>query len=350
MKAITFREPGRVAFETVPDPEIDAPTDILVRTKLTAICGSDLHVYLGRETGNTPGTPMGHEFLGEIVDVGHDVTKFRRGDTIVSPFTTSCGTCFYCKSGLTCRCTLGQLFGWVDNGEGLPGAQAELVRVPMADATAVSIPEDVDEESALFVGDILATGLFCAEMAEVRPGRVVAVIGCGPVGLSAVIGALELGAERVFAFDLLPERLALAARFGATPVRALGETAKMSVEEATDGRGADAVLEVVGSPEATRLALDLVRPGGILSAVGVHTERRFAFSPGEAYDKNLTYRAGRCPARIYMDRLLDLVRKNKYDLGAMVSHRLKLEDGVRGYELFEKKLDGCTKVVLTPPP
>jgi len=168
------------------------------------------------------------------------------------------------------------------------------------------------------------------------------------VGLFAVLGARERGVLRVFAIDLLPERLALAESFGATPIDASREDARAILRDATEGRGADAALEVVGSPEATRLAVDLVRPGGVVSAVGVHTESRFAFSPVEAYDKNLTYRAGRCPARAYMERLLPLVREGKYELGGIVSHRLPLAEGVRGYEIFERKLEGCTKVLLKP--
>lgn len=346
MKALTFHGTRQVAIESVPDPVVEAPTDVIVETRLTAICGSDLHVYLGRETGNDPGTPMGHEFLGTVVEVGADVVGLKRGDVVVSPFTTSCGGCFYCQCGLTCRCTRGQLYGWVEKGHGLRGAQAEYVRVPLAESTAVKIPDGVDEEPALFVGDILATGFFCADMADVRPGGTYAVIGCGPVGLLAIVGARELGAERTFALDILPERLALAKAFGATPVRVDEDDARAVLEDATDGRGADGVLEAVGSPEATRVALDLVRPGGVVSSVGVHTEAQFAFSPVEAYDKNLTYRAGRCPARHYMDRLLPLVASGKYDLGAIVSHRLPLGEAVRGYELFDQKLENCTKVVL----
>ena len=287
MKAITFRGTESVALESVPDPKIEASTDVIVKNRLTAICGSDLHVYFGRETGNDPGTPMGHEFLGEVVEVGSAVAALSPGDVVVSPFTSNCGSCFYCKQGLTCRCTRGQLFGWVDNGKGLAGVQAEYARVPLADATAFKIPEGIEDEPALFLGDILATGFFCADMAGVKPGGVYAVIGCRPVGLLAIVGARELGAETVFAIDRLPERLELAKGFGATPVHAGSEDAKFVLsilDEATSGRGADAVLEVVGSPEATRLAVDLVRPGGVISAVGVHTESSFAFSPGEAYE------------------------------------------------------------------
>jgi threonine dehydrogenase-like Zn-dependent dehydrogenase len=281
-----------------------------------------------------------------VVEVGKSVTGLRPGDLVVSPFTTCCGACFYCRKGLTCRCPRGQLFGWVENGRGLQGTQAEYVRVPLADSTLVKVPPDLDLDEALFLGDILATGFFCADLAEAGPGGAYAVIGCGPVGLFAVLGLRERNAESIFAIDVVPERLALAERFGATPIDARQVDARVLVRYATEGRGADAVLEVVGSPEATRLAFDLVRPGGIVSAVGVHTESSFAFSPVEAYDKNLTYRAGRCPARPYIDRLLPLVRERKYDLGAVVSHRLPLAEAARGYEIFERKLEGCTKVLL----
>ncbi|HEY7699745.1 MAG TPA: alcohol dehydrogenase catalytic domain-containing protein, partial [Vicinamibacteria bacterium] len=320
MKALTFQGNARVEISTVPDPVLEAPGDVVVRNRVSAICGSDLHVYLGRERGIEPGTTMGHEFLGEVVEVGKGVKGLRAGDLVVSPFTTSCGECFYCKKGLTCRCPKGKLFGWVENGRGLEGAQAEYVRVPLADSTLVKLPPDVDVETALFLGDILATGFFCADMAEAGPEGVYAVIGRGPVGLFAVLGARERGAERIFAVDVLPERLALAEKFGAIAVDGRGSDPREVVREATEGRGADAVLEVVGSPEATRLAFELVRPGGIVSAVGVHTEAQFAFSPVEAYDKNLTYRTGRCPARSYMNRLLPLVREDKYRLGSIISH------------------------------
>ncbi|HSF18972.1 MAG TPA: alcohol dehydrogenase family protein [Vicinamibacteria bacterium] len=347
MKALTFRAEREVVVENVAEPSIECSTDVIVRTRTSAICGSDLHVYLGREKGIEPGTVMGHEFLGEIVETGAAVKDLSPGDRVVSPFTTSCGRCFYCNRGLSCRCLEGQLFGWIENDEGLHGAQSEYVRVPLAETTLVRVPESVDDETALFTGDILATGFFCAEMAEAGPGRTVAVVGCGPVGLFAVIGARERGAETVLAIDVVPERLALAKRFGGEPIDASSTDPLPVVKERTDGRGADAALEAVGSPEAARLAIDLIRPGGILSVVGVHTESRFAFSPVEAYDKNLTYRTGRCPARRFIAPLLSFVARKKYDFRSIVSHRLPLSEGPRGYDLFHRRLEGCTKVVLT---
>jgi threonine dehydrogenase-like Zn-dependent dehydrogenase len=350
MKALVFEGVRQIGHASVPDPGIREPGDVIVRVEAAAVCGSDLHVYRGLETGLDAGTVMGHEFAGEIVAAGHGVTQFRPGDRVVSPFTTSCGVCFYCRIGLTARCERGQIFGWVEKGSGLQGVQAELVRVPLADTTLLRIPEGTPAETALLAGDVLATGWFGAESAGAEPGRVVAVVGCGPVGLMAVIAARELGAERVFALDTLPERLALAEHWGAEPLdlrRESGETVA-EIRDATGGRGADAAVEAVGSPQATRLAFDLVRPGGTIAAVGVHTEPHLAIAPGEAYDRNLTYRAGRTPARSYMDRLLPLIRSGRYDLGAVISHRLPLSDGPRGYDLFDRKLEGCTKVVLRP--
>lgn len=347
MKAITFQGPRELAHESVNDPVLQDPTDVIVKVEWTAICGSDLHVWRGHETGLDAGTVMGHEFLGEVVEAGDRVQGFPAGTRVVSPFTTSCGACFYCSRGLSCRCTSGQLFGWREGGHGLQGAQAEYVRVPLADSTLIACPEGVDSEQALLCGDVLATGMFCAEIGDVGPGKVVAIVGCGPVGLMAIVGARELGAERILAFDTIPERLALAARFGAEPVSATDDAAPLeAVLQATEGRGADCVLEAVGSPQATRAAVDLVRPGGTLAACGVHTESTFAFSPVEAYDKNLTYRAGRCPVRRYVERTLALVRSGRYELSAIVSHRLPLAEGPAAYETFDAKREGCTKVLL----
>jgi len=185
-------------------------------------------------------------------------------------------------------------------------------------------------------------------MADIRPNGTYAVLGCGPVGLMAIVAARELGATTLYAVDTIPERLAHAARLGATPLDYKAEDPAALVREATEGRGADAVLEVVGSPEATRLAVDLVRPGGTVSAVGVHTEKHFPFSPVEAYDKNLTYRIGRCPARAILEELIPLVQSKRYDLASVISHQLPLSQGAEGYGMFDEKRDGCTKVALRP--
>ncbi|HUV36074.1 MAG TPA: alcohol dehydrogenase family protein [Patescibacteria group bacterium] len=348
MHALTFHGKERIEYETVPDPRIMAPTDAIVEVTSTAICGSDLHIYHERETGLDIGTVMGHEFVGTVVEPGPDVANFKKGDPVMSPFTTSCGECFFCRRGLTCRCIHGELFGWVAGGAGLHGAQAEYVRVPLADSTLRLIPDRMTREEALLLGDVFPTGYFCAEMAGAGPDGVCAVIGCGPVGLMAILGARHLGAERVFAVDSIERRLDLAGQFGAIPLNYRELDAAAAVRDETDGRGADAVLDVVGSAEAGRSAYELVRPGGTIAVVGVHTEKHMPFSPAEAYDKNITYRVGRCPARHYMDRLIPVIEKMEHDITSIISHRLPLAEGPAAYRMFDEKRDDCTKVVLKP--
>jgi threonine dehydrogenase-like Zn-dependent dehydrogenase len=348
MKALTYAGRQSVRYSPVPDPAIEDPRDAVIKVTLTAVCGSDLHVYHEREKGLDLGTTMGHECVGEIVDLGRDVKGFERGDRVLTPFTTSCGACFNCRRNLSCRCERGLLFGWVEGGKGLQGVQAEYARVPLAETTLVPVPEEVSGEEGLLLGDVFPTGYFCAEMAGAGSGITCAVIGCGPVGLMAILSARDLGAERIFCVDSIPERLELGERFGAIPISFEAEDPVERIRRETEGRGVDAVLEVVGGAAALRQAVDLVRPGGTVASVGVHTEEVFSFSPVEAYDKNLTFRSGRCPARYYVDRLLPLVREGRYPIASVISHRLPLSEGVRAYEIFDRKLDGCTKVVLQP--
>jgi threonine dehydrogenase-like Zn-dependent dehydrogenase len=348
MKAITYQGVESVRYEEVPDPAIEKDGDALVEVEIAAICGSDLHVYHGRETGLDVETVMGHEFAGRVVATGSNVSGLHTGDRVVSPFTTCCGRCFYCSEGLSARCASGQLFGWVEQGAGLNGGQASLVRVPLAATTLFKIPDDLDSGEALLLGDVLPTGYHCATMAGVSSCGTYVVIGCGPVGLMAVLAARELGAGRLYAVDSIAERLSRAARFGATVIDARRDDPNEIVREATGGRGADAVLEAVGSPEAGRLAFELIRPGGTISTVGVHHEAGFPFSPGQAYDKNLTYRTGRCPARSLMETLVPLVRRRRADLAGIFTHRVPLSRGPEAYEIFDRKQDGCIKVALTP--
>jgi threonine dehydrogenase-like Zn-dependent dehydrogenase len=347
MQAITFVEVEVLEYGAVADPVIVDDSDVIVEVDTAGICGSDLHPYLGRERGIDRGTIMGHEFVGRVVEVGRGVRAFRRGDRVVAPFTTSCGACASCDIGLTSRCVRGQLFGWVENGRGLHGAQAELVRVPLVDTTLVAVPDALgDDALALLAGDVLSTAMFAAELADVRAGDVVAVVGCGPVGLLAVRAALAREAREVFALDTVASRLALAERFGATPVQIGAADGITSVRERTGGRGVDRVIEAVGSPDATRSAADLLRPGGVLAAVGVHTEPHLALSPGEMYDRNLTYAAGRCPARRMLPAALDMAQRDASLLVALISHRLPLSEGVDAYRRVATREEGWAKVVL----
>lgn len=347
MKAITFQGVKALSFDSIADPTLEQSSDAIVQVEVAGICGSDLHVYRGRETGLDAGTVMGHEFAGKIRELGSDVSDLQMGDRVVSPFTTTCGTCFYCRSGLTSRCEEGELFGWREGHLGLHGVQAEFVRVPLAESTLVRVPPECPLDHALFAGDVLATAYFGADLAAVHPGSTVIILGCGPVGLMAILAARQRSATTVYAVDPVASRRQLAERFGAVALSP-GDELQGQVLEATDGRGADAVVEAVGTPEATRLAANLLRPGGTIAALGVHTEPEFALAPGEIYDKNLTYRAGRCPARAYMDELLPLIAEGRFPLDDLISHRLPLSEGIHGYEMFDNRQPGCTKVLLNP--
>ena len=346
MKALTFHGIRQIKYESIADPAIQSETDAIVRVKLCAICGSDLHVYNGSEKGCDHSTAMGHEFVGEVVEVGSRVSTLSSGQVVMSPFSTSCGNCRFCRMGLTSRCVQSQLFGWRQNNAGLHGGQSEYIRVPLADSTLLPIPATLPLEHALLLGDVIPTGYFCAYQAEINPAGTYVVIGCGAVGLMAIIGAVQLGATSVFAIDTIPERLKLAESFGARPLNAKHLDVQREVIEKTNGHGADAVLEAVGSNSSLRLAYSLVRPGGTISMVGVNNESTLPFSPSDAYNKNLIFKVGRCPARFLIEKLLPAVLSGKADYGAIISHRLELKNGVDAYTMFSNKADNCVKVVL----
>ncbi|KAG7667994.1 hypothetical protein Ndes2526B_g01584 [Nannochloris sp. 'desiccata'] len=393
MRALVFRGRCCIALETVPIPTIQDPTDVIVRISLTAVCGSDLHPYYGREVGLDHGTICGHEFVGTIYQLGSTIKEnstFEINQRVMSPFTCSCGGCFYCSRGLTARCVHSQLFGWREQGKGLHGAQAQFIRVPMAASTLVPIPDDLTDENALLLGDILSTGYFCADNAEIseypkikhidnsveNEGPIVAVVGCGPVGLISVAAARYLGAKTVIAVDSISERLALAeAHYGAKTINISSSEEESTeinaavvalVHSMTDGRGADCVLEAVGLPAAFTLACELVRPGGVVSVAGCHSD---AVAPMHViYNKNMTIKSGRCSARHFMDILLPLLKQSaaKYksesengdesgsdgnektfiDLTPIITHRLPLTP--EAYILFDSKKDGVVKIVMNP--
>src|SRR5258705_4460281 len=260
MKALTFNGIENIKYETVADPVCAQPGDVIIKVSCCAICGSDLHVYYGRETGLDQHTCMGHEFAGEVVEVGRDVKTLAMGDRVISPFSVSCGRCYFCQIGLTSRCIENQLFGWVEHGKGLHGGQAEFVRVPLAESTLLKLPEGVSVEEGVLAGDVIATGFYSARQAQVKAGGVYAVIGCGPVGLMAILGAREYGAEKIFAVDREKSRLQVAQQWGAIPIDTSASNAVEIIRDASEGRGADAVMEAVGSAWSVQLSYDLVRP------------------------------------------------------------------------------------------
>lgn len=348
MKALTFHGRENIQYENIPDPIIEEASDVIVAVSACAICGSDLHPYFEREKGLDHGCAMGHEFVGTVVEVGRKVRSLQKGDRVMSPFTASCGSCFYCKKGLTSRCVKSQLFGWRTGQQGLHGGQAEWVRVPMADQTLLKMPEGLSDELGILLGDVLSTGYFCVDQAGIHPGEVQVVLGCGPVGMMAIWAAIKLGATQIFAVDQVAARLEMAETWGAIPVNFKEQNVLEAIRDATEGRGVDVAMEAVGSGAATRSAFELLRPGGRLSAVGVCNDAKIAFNPVEAYDKNITYSIGRCPARHYMEKLIPLAQQDTQQLASIFSHEYTLAEGVAAYRQFAAKTNDCTKVLLRP--
>ena len=343
MKAVCFQGIEEIITQEIADPVIEEPSDCIVKVTLAGLCGSDLHPFYGREQGIDRHTVMGHEFVGEVVACGPE-SRIPLGTVVGAPFTTSCGKCFYCRRGFFARCEVGQLFGWRENGRGLHGGQAEYVRVPHADGTLVPL-RGIQPEIGLLLGDNLSTGYYCAEMAEVGPDGVYAIIGCGTVGLLCALSCLHKNAQQLFAFDPQPHRLEVAKRLGVNTYS--DERAFLDgVADATEGRGADGVMELVGLPAAQDLAFRAMRPGGILSVVGCHCSPDFSFSPVDAFDKNLTYRTGRCSARHYFDRLDELVHAYESELVGMISHKFPLSESVHAYDVFANRKDGCLKAAF----
>ncbi len=348
MKALTFQGREQIRYEEVADPQILQATDVIVEVSACAICGSDLHPYYEREKGLDHGCVMGHEFTGTVVEIGDDIRYMGKGSKVISAFTASCGACYYCKRGLASRCLHSQLFGWRAQQQGLHGGQAQYIRVPMANHTLFRKPEEMTDELAILLGDVLSTGFFSIAQSRMMPGQIPVILGCGPVGLMAIWAAKVQGAEKIYAVDRIPSRLKLAEAWGAIPINYETQNVVEIIKEGTDGRGADVAIEAVGSGAATRTAFELIRPGGAISAVGVNTDTKMAFDPVEAYDKNISYHIGRCPARFYIKELMEAALRDQNQLIQVFSHQMSLADGVEGYRIFANKLEDCTKVLLRP--
>jgi threonine dehydrogenase-like Zn-dependent dehydrogenase len=346
MRAVIYEDVGVVRVEEVADPQIEDPGDAIVRVTTTAICGSDLHFVRGKAPLYA-GETIGHEAVGVIEAVGSAVERFRPGDRVILAFNVVCGHCWFCRNGQSSLCDDFRNLGAGTFGGGLGGAQAESVRVPSADWNLLAIPEGMDDERALFVGDILTTGYYGAAIAGITPADTVAVVGCGPVGFFAAQSARMLGAKQVLALDTEPDRLALAEGVGAIPVNVRDRNPQMAVSGSTEGRGADVVLECVGSVPAFETAVEVVRRGGTVSVVGMYVSEVVEVPLGIYWSRMLSIRfSGLCPIHAWWERALEAVRSGAIDPLPIISHRLPLSDAAEGYRLFEAR--EATKVVLTP--
>ncbi|MFJ4640958.1 alcohol dehydrogenase family protein [Streptomyces hygroscopicus] len=348
MRALKWHGTRQVALaDDVPVPRIEDPGDAVVRVVRSAICGTDLHPYRGEIAGFTPGTVTGHEFTGVVEAVGSAVRGLRTGERVVASDIIACGHCRSCRSGWHYQCDRVGLFGYdtVVGTRAYAGGHAEYVRVPFADVVLLPIPDDVDDERALFIGDVLATGYACAVGAGVRPGDTVAVVGCGPVGLLALEAARTLGAARVLAVDVLPSRLERAAERGAHPVPGGPRTAR-EIAGLTGGRGADAVLEAVGTDVALLTALDVVRPRGVVCAVGAHASEAMPMPTRLAFAKEVTLRFAVGDPISDGEPLMNLVRGGRIDPTVVVTHRMPLAAAPEAFRLFDSGAAG--KVVLIP--
>ncbi|MEO7189757.1 MAG: zinc-dependent alcohol dehydrogenase [Vicinamibacterales bacterium] len=391
MKALCWRGTHDVRVEQVPDPSILNPRDAILRVTSTAICGSDLHLYDGFIPSMKSGDILGHEFMGEVVDVGSAVRTLKPGDRVVVPFTIACGQCEMCQRGLSSLCdnsnpnawmlekTYGYsgsgLFGYSHMYGGYAGGQAEYVRVPFADVGPIKVPAELPDEQVLFLSDIFPTGYMAAENCNIQPGDVIAVWGCGPVGLFAIKSAYLLGAERVIGIDRVPERLRLAREECNAETINFEETEDLleRLRSMTGGRGPDGCIDAVGLEahgsgslgayydiaktvafmatdrlEALRQAIMACRKGGVVSIPGVYGGLLDKMPMGAAFAKGLTFKMGQTHVHRYMPKLLSLVEGGAIDPSFVISHRLPLDRAAEAYKIFHDKAHDCTKVVLQP--
>ncbi|MEA2683839.1 MAG: S-(hydroxymethyl)glutathione dehydrogenase / alcohol dehydrogenase [Chloroflexota bacterium] len=347
MKAVSFVEVGKLEMREAPRPSILEPTDVLLKITTTAICGSDLHVLEGRIPGMMEGGILGHEFIGIVEEAGPDVRNFKPGDRALASFLVPCGSCWFCDRRLFGQCQEAQVFGYGIFVGDLNGGQTEYVRVPRADMALHHVSEKLSDEQALFAGDILTTGFHVADIAGIKEGDTVAVVGCGPVGLMAVQAAMTFKPSQVFAIDTVDQRLELAQGFGAQPVDMRHRNAVVYCQDATEGRGVDVVLECVGATAALVPTFDMVRPGGTVSVIGVHSDQEASLPLQLMFNKGIDVRFGgiaNVPGR--WDRVLELLENGDMHPESIISHRMKLDDAIQGYELFRSR--EAMKVVLTP--
>ena len=345
MRALTYHGPHDVRHEEVADPSLRGSDGAIVAISCCAICGSDLHIYSGHGFSTELGYCVGHEAVGEVVEAGRAVTRFKVGDRVMVPASVGCGSCLMCRGGLVLRCERSE-FDCYGLSSKLPGSQAQAVAVPHADCNLVALPESVSDEAAVVLTDSGPTGWYGARRARVAPGDTVAVIGLGPVGLMSVLASITMGAARVLAIDLVPSRRDAAERLGAEPIA--GDDPVLEVRERTGGVGVDAAIEAVGSDATIATALRLARAGGRVSVIGVNQGMSLPYPMALAQIKELEFHTGLCSVQRELPALLALTESGRIDPTFVISHRMRLADGPEAYQLFNSREDGVSKVVLDP--
>lgn len=389
MKALTWHGKSDIRCESVPDPRIEQPRDVIIKVTACAICGSDLHLFDGVIPDMHSGDIVGHESMGEVVEVGPEAGDLKIGDRVVVPFTIACGSCFFCKRGYHSACERSNpnkeraekmwghspagLFGYSHLLGGYSGGQAEYLRVPFADVGPIKVPDGLTDDQVLFLSDIFPTGYMAADFCNIQPEDTIAVWGCGPVGLMAIKSAFLLGAQRVIAIDTVLERLEMAREAGAETLDFLDVDIYEKIRDLTNGRGVDASIDAVGSeanatasfdsvvdkikmatymgtdrPHVLRQAIQCTRNFGIVSIVGVYGGYLDKIPIGSAMNRGLTFRMAQTPVQHYLPLLMQRIQKGEIDPSFVITHRGSLEDGPNFYKTFRDKHDGCVKVVLNP--
>ncbi|AJA71148.1 MULTISPECIES: zinc-dependent alcohol dehydrogenase [Pantoea] len=388
MKALTYHGPHKVRVETVPDPVLQEADDIILRVTATAICGSDLHLYRGKIPKTEHGDIFGHEFMGEVVEAGSAVTNVAIGDRVVVPFVVACGDCFFCHLHQYAACETtnpgrgailnkknitppAALFGFSHLYGGIPGGQAEYVRVPKANTGPFKVPLALPDDKVLFLSDILPTAWQAVQNAGLDKGSSVAIFGAGPVGLLSAACARLMGAEDIFMIDHNAYRLEFARqRYGVTPINfdEIDDPAAWIIDHTKGNRGVDAVIDAVGfeakgsltetvlsnlklegsSGKALRQCIAAVRRGGVVSVPGVYAGFIHGFMFGDAFDKGLTFKMGQTHVHAYLPRLLSLIEQGLLTPEEIVTHHMPLDAAAEGYEIFDKRKEDCRKIILVP--
>jgi threonine dehydrogenase-like Zn-dependent dehydrogenase len=388
MKAVCWYGTHDVRVENVPEPKILNHRDALLKVTTTAICGSDLHLYDGYIPGMRKGDILGHEFMGEVLEVGKEVRNLKKGDRVVVPFTICCGRCFYCQKQLWSLCDNSNpnsraaetlygssgagLFGYSHLYGGFAGGQAQYARVPFADVGPIKVPDDLPDEKVLFLSDIFPTGYVAAENCNIEPGDTVAVWGCGPVGQFAIRSAKMLGAERVIAIDHKADRLRMAVEGGAEPLVFDKVDLVEHLKDITGGRGPDSCIDAVGMeahgttvdaiydrvkqtvrletdrPHVLRQCIQACRKGGTVSIPGVYGGLIDKFPIGAAFAKGLTFRMGQTHVPKYMGQLMERVQRGEIDPSFVITHRVGIDEAPQAYETFRTQQDHAVKFVLKP--